>query len=155
MWKAAILWFMMLEATHKGLDELMPRTALVVEDNPFVRSVLRLHLERRAWNVGEAQDASSGLMRLRELDPQLVILDLIMPINDGIDAIRLIGTIREEKPDVTLLVFSSVASEAAISRFLEQRGVEFFQKADAEHPSFDRLFERVEALGKELNRRLS
>src|SRR5579859_5116249 len=142
---------MRLELTNQGPNKATLRTALLVEDNLTVRSVLRLHLEHRGWDVEEAQDAAWGLKRLCELDPQLVILDLIMPINDGMDAVQLIGTILKEKPAATLLVFSAVASDAEISRFLRQRGVEFFQKPSSEHRSFDKLLERVDALTRELN----
>ncbi len=134
------------------MDPTSP-TALVVDDNPVVRRYLRLRLESSGWSVAEAEDAFSGLNAARELRPDLITLDLIMPINNGIDGIHLARMIREESPDTTLLIVSGMASEEDVKSFLKKHNLEFFGKADpSEVGGFARLFARTDELLGELQR---
>jgi two-component system, chemotaxis family, chemotaxis protein CheY len=134
------------------MDSTSP-TALVIDDSPVVRRYLRFRLESSGWNVAEAADAFSGLNAALELRPDLITLDLIMPINNGIDGIHLAHKIREESPDTTLLIVSGHASEQDVKSFLKKHDLEFFGKADpAEVGGFARLFARTDELLGELNR---
>ncbi len=128
-------------------------TALIVEDSPVVRRYLRFRLESSGWNVAEAEDAFQGLNAVRTLRPDLVTLDLIMPINNGIDGIHLARLIREEAPEVTLLIVSGMASAHDVQDFLKKHKLEFFGKSEpAESGGFARLFARTDDLLAELNR---
>ncbi len=134
------------------MDSMSP-TALVIDDSPVVRRYLRLRLESSGWSVAEAEDAFAGLNAMRELRPDLITLDLIMPINHGIDGIHLAHKVREESPDTTLLIVSGMASEQDIKDFLRKNRLEFFGKTDtAEVGGFARLFARTDELLGELNR---
>jgi CheY-like chemotaxis protein len=134
------------------MDSMSP-TALVIDDSPVVRRYLRFRLESSGWNVSEAEDAFSGLSAMRQLRPDLITLDLIMPINNGIDGIHLARKIREEEPDITLLIVSGMASEQDVKDFLKKNRLEFFGKTDsAEVGGFSRLFARTDELIGELNR---
>ncbi len=58
----------------------MTLTALVIDDSPFARKIIRHHLTKLGFHVvGEAETAAQGLRLFRELKPQLVTLDVIMP----------------------------------------------------------------------------
>jgi len=134
------------------MDPTSP-TALVVDDNPVVRRYLRLRLESSGWSVAEAEDAFSGMNAARELRPDLITLDLIMPINNGIDGIHLARKIREESPDTTLLIVSGMASEDDVKSFLKKHHLEFFGKSDpSDVGGFARLFARTDELLGELQR---
>lgn len=128
-------------------------TALVIDDSPVVRRYLRFRLESSGWNVAEAGDAFAGLNAARELRPDLITLDLVMPINNGIDGIHLAHKVREESPDTTLLIVSGLASEQDVKDFLRKHNLEFFGKTDpSEVGGFARLFARTDELLGELNR---
>jgi CheY-like chemotaxis protein len=128
-------------------------TALVIDDSPVVRRYLRFRLESSGWNVAEAGDAFAGLNAARELRPDLITLDLVMPINNGIDGIHLAHKVREESPDTTLLIVSGLASEQDVKDFLRKHSLEFFGKTDpSEVGGFARLFARTDELLGELNR---
>jgi CheY-like chemotaxis protein len=127
--------------------------ALIIEDSAVVRQFIRLELECRGWTVAEAADAHEGLKAFRRLAPQLITLDLIMPINDGLDAVQLAQLIQEEDPEVTLLVVSSSASNQDVKDFFEKHKLELFEKPRAENPRFDQLLARVDSIFHELNSR--
>ena len=64
----------------------MPVTVLIVDDHPSFRATARLLLESEGFEVvGEAADGASGLREARELEPDLVLLDVQLPDIDGFE----------------------------------------------------------------------
>jgi len=61
---------------------------LVVDDEEQIRTIIRRYLEADGYAVSEATDGETGLRLARELDPDLVILDVMMPGIDGIETLR-------------------------------------------------------------------
>ena len=64
------------------------RTVLVVEDEPKIAQVARDYLERAGFGVLTAGDGRSALSQARSAKPDLVLLDLGLPDQDGLDVIR-------------------------------------------------------------------
>ncbi|MBD3673712.1 MAG: response regulator [Planctomycetaceae bacterium] len=60
-------------------------TVLVIEDDEQNRQLLRRQMETAGWYVEEAENGREGLDRLNEIEPQLILLDLMMPIMDGFE----------------------------------------------------------------------
>jgi CheY-like chemotaxis protein len=61
---------------------------LIAEDNPVNRELLREILEADNYDVVEAGDGREALQKLEEVEPDLVLLDINMPVLDGFAAIR-------------------------------------------------------------------
>jgi CheY-like chemotaxis protein/two-component sensor histidine kinase len=61
-------------------------TVLVVEDNPFNRSFLRVILGHMGYHVEEADNGEEGVRRAGQLQPDLVLMDMMMPVLDGFQA---------------------------------------------------------------------
>ena len=61
----------------------MAISVLVVEDDPNIRELLQLYLEKDGYAVTLAGDGGEGLDRYRALKPNLVLLDVMMPVMDG------------------------------------------------------------------------
>jgi CheY-like chemotaxis protein len=64
------------------------RLALVIDDLPDNRGVLRHGLEREGWTVIEAENGRAGLDLFTERKPNLILLDLMMPVMDGFEFLR-------------------------------------------------------------------
>jgi two-component system cell cycle response regulator DivK len=65
----------------------MPRI-LLVEDNEMNRDMLSRRLERRGFNVSIALDGAEGLQRARAETPDLILMDMSLPVVDGWEATR-------------------------------------------------------------------
>ena len=76
--------------TRQGrLGAVMVKAHLVVvEDDPDLREVLKESLSREGYEVSVAEDGLSGLELIREVAPDLVCLDVMMPGLDGIEVCR-------------------------------------------------------------------
>ncbi len=66
----------------------MARTILVVDDERNIIELVRLYLEQAGYSVAEARDGRQALEQHARLDPDLVVLDLMMPELDGMEVTR-------------------------------------------------------------------
>jgi CheY-like chemotaxis protein len=77
----------------------MPIRILVAEDNQSVRTALRSLLESAGpWEIVEVENGQDAVAKAQELKPNLVILDLVMPVMDGLRAARQISQLLPEIP---------------------------------------------------------
>mgnify|MGYP006277674921 CR=1 FL=1 len=82
---------------------------LVVEDNPDLAYGLRNNLEIEGYEVEVAEDGPAGLQRARSWEPDLVILDLMLPKLDGYHVLR---EMRERGLETPVLILSARGEEA-------------------------------------------
>ena len=87
-----------------------PITILVVDDHAVVREGLRafLALQDDVEVVGEAADGEEAVEAVVRLEPDVALVDLVMPRVDGIQAI---GRIRAERPEARVIVLTSFVDE--------------------------------------------
>lgn len=86
---------------------------LIADDHSVVRQGLRmfLGLDPELEVVGEAADGAEALRLARQLRPDVVLMDLLMPVMDGIEAT---AAIRHELPDTEVLALTSVLEDASV-----------------------------------------
>ncbi|MBQ2866337.1 MAG: response regulator transcription factor [Clostridia bacterium] len=70
----------------------MAKTVLIVEDESNIRELLRMYLEQEGYHVETAQNGSEGLRTFKRVHPDLVLLDVMMPVMDGNQMIRELRT---------------------------------------------------------------
>ena len=66
----------------------MKRTVLVVDDEADFTDMVKLRLEAAGYQVETAADGEDGLSKALECEPRLILLDIMMPGMDGIEALR-------------------------------------------------------------------
>jgi DNA-binding NarL/FixJ family response regulator len=83
----------------------MKHTVLIVDDNTVIRTSLRSWIEGNAdFQVcGEAENGMVAVQKVEEMHPDIVILDLQMPVMDGLEAARKISHIA---PDTAMVMFT-------------------------------------------------
>ena len=70
----------------------MEKTILIVEDDVNIRELLQLYLSQEGYRIETAQDGADGLRAFKRVHPDLVLLDLMMPVMDGTQMIRELRT---------------------------------------------------------------
>lgn len=86
---------------------------LIVDDHSVVRRGLRMFLEDdpELQIVGEARDGAEAVAQAQALKPDVVLMDLLMPVMDGIAAT---GAIRAHLPDTEVIALTSVLEDASV-----------------------------------------
>lgn len=89
---------------------------LIVDDLPFMRGQLRAIAEAEGFTVaGEAVNGRDGVRKFVVLEPDIVLLDITMPVLDGISALR---KILAYDPDARVIMCSALDEEELIQRAL-------------------------------------
>lgn len=83
-------------------------TILVIDDEEGILNLVALILGKRGYTVAKANDASQGLELVASLNPQLVILDYMMP---GMDGLEVLTRIKTNFPDTYVIMFTGKGSE--------------------------------------------
>ena len=105
----------------------MPVKVLIVDDHGVVRQGLRMYLKGAAdvEVVGEAANGKQALERVQELRPDVVLMDLMMPVMDGIQATT---EIRKSHPDVQVVALTSVLEDAAVVSVIRAGAIGYLLK---------------------------
>ena len=100
---------------------------MVVDDHPIMRSGLRDVLEAsgRFEVVGLAGDGEEAVRTVGELEPQVIVMDVIMPNKDGIDACR---EIQEILPETRVLMLTASSEEDAVIEAIAAGATGYLQK---------------------------
>ncbi len=100
------------------------RTLLVVEDERPLAETLRFNLEMEGYRVRTAEDGIEGLSMARALQPDLVLLDLMLPRMDGLDVLRGI----RETSQAPVLLLTARTSESDRVRGLDLGADDYITK---------------------------
>jgi DNA-binding NarL/FixJ family response regulator len=104
-----------------------PRTVVLIDDTPDLRALVRRALERNGGLrvVAEAGDGSAGVDAARAHQPDVVLLDIAMPVMDGLEALPLI---REAAPHATVIMLSGFGAELMVAKALDYGAAGYIQK---------------------------
>jgi two-component system, NarL family, response regulator LiaR len=105
---------------------------LITDDHGVVRQGLRmfLSLDPDIEVVGEAENGQEAVAMAREIKPDVVLMDLMMPVMDGIEAT---GAIRSELPEVEVMALTSVLGDASVTGAIKAGAIGYLLKdTDAE-----------------------
>jgi len=100
---------------------------LLVDDHAVVRQGLRmfLGLDPELEVVGEAENGEEAIRLTKELNPDVILMDLIMPVMDGVTAIL---RLRREFPDTEVLALTSVLEDEAVIKAMRAGAMGYLLK---------------------------
>lgn len=106
----------MADATHSFIDNLpklshpdgTPIRALVVDDEPNLAELISMGLRMTGWEVVMAGDGRTAVQKAREFRPDVLVLDIMLPEFDGLEALAKIRSFAPEVPALFLTAKDSV-----------------------------------------------
>ena len=103
----------------------MKESILIVDDEQISRFVLEEALSRRGYEVVQAEDAETGLLRVKEQAFDLILLDIQLPGLSGIDAI---SHFKEIDPSVVILMITAFSSKEMAIEAIKRGAYDYFVK---------------------------
>lgn len=104
----------------------MGHTVLVCDDAIFMRTMIADILGAAGYEVvGEAETGAQAVQKYRELKPDLVTMDIVMPDMGGIDAVR---EICKDDPDAKVLMCSAMGQQALVVEAIQAGAKDFVVK---------------------------
>jgi len=100
---------------------------LIVDDDPDIREIVQTNLEGAGYAVVGARDGAEGLRKVHEENPDLVILDVLMPEVDGWEVLRRIER-DPRKAGLPVIMLTCVSEDAEVLRGLQEGALEYLTK---------------------------
>ena len=115
---------------------------MLVEDDPFLSTLLKNRLEKEKFEVVVAHDGPQALALLRDNKPDIILLDLILPGKSGFEVLEEVRSDPQlrDKVAVPVIIISNLGQESDIERGKELGAVDYFVKARI---SIDDLIKKV------------
>ena len=102
------------------------KSILIVDDANFMRMMLKDILTKNGYEiVGEASNGAEALQKYKELNPDLVTMDITMPDVDGIEGVRLI---RKFDPNANIIMCSAMGQQAMVVDAVKSGAKDFIVK---------------------------
>ncbi|MEE3494779.1 MAG: response regulator [Butyrivibrio sp.] len=113
------------------------KNVLIVDDSRTSRRVLRDILERAGYTiVGEAVNGQEGFDEYMKLKPDVVTMDITMPVLDGIDSLKLI---READPNAKVVMITAAGQKHKMMEAVKLGAAEFVAKPFVEESVIDAI----------------
>ncbi len=106
----------------------MAKKILIVEDEPSLSKVLRKRVEQLGFDVVVAVDGREALTKIKSDEPDLVILDIIMPGKNGLEVLRELRVNMEN--DVPVMMVTNIESQQDIDASKHYHVVDYIFKSD-------------------------
>ncbi len=115
---------------------------LVVEDDKTLLDILVARLTKEGYGVYPAANGQEGLAEALKIKPELILLDIIMPLMNGIDMIK---KLRQDPwgKDARVVFLTNLSSAEELKASLEYSAIDYFIKADF---SLDNLMAKIKNL---------
>ncbi|HET8841324.1 MAG TPA: response regulator, partial [Ktedonobacteraceae bacterium] len=97
----------------------MSRKILVVDDEAVLLETIAYNLEQAGYRVITAADGASALEAVRQEKPDLVILDLMLPVIDGLEVCRQLRRDDTQQPRIPIMMLTAKSDEIDIVLGLE------------------------------------
>ena len=124
----------------------MAQKILIVDDDPDLVEAVSIILENKGYEVVAAYDGVEGLKMARTENPDLIVLDVMMPNKDGYEVCKELKA-DEKYRAIPILLLTAVVANIPTSKYTQQMGMETEADDYVDKPvEPDELVRRVEAL---------
>lgn len=131
--------YVMPSVAVKPLEATTKRTIMVVDDNESLRRFTAMLLEKQGFDVVQKEDGQQALDALDTDDIDLILMDIEMPIMDGVEASRRIRSADKEYSSVPIIAHTGDSSPVTLEK-MESSGMSDFIVKPADK---NRLFDKI------------
>jgi DNA-binding response OmpR family regulator len=103
---------------------------LIVEDDKVLNQAYEMILKKEGHDVRSVFNGQEALVALQEFKPQVILLDLLMPVMGGLDFLKEYDA-QNEHADVYVIILSNLGDEKAVAEAMEMGAYKYIVKAHA------------------------
>lgn len=106
----------------------MSKKILIIEDDKFLRELIAQKLFKEGFEAAEAIDGEEGIKKIKSENPDLILLDLILP---GIDGFEVLSRMREDSilASIPVIILSNLGQKEDVEKGLKLGAVDYLIKA--------------------------
>ena len=109
------------------------RKILLADDEEDIKVIVQLYLENNGYEVITAFDGLDAVEKTKEMKPDLILMDIMMPIIDGVEVTRQLKSLEETK-DIPVVMLTAAAQSAMVERAIKAGAADYISKPfDPEH----------------------
>jgi CheY-like chemotaxis protein len=101
---------------------------LLVEDDDVIREIYAMKFELEGFPVAAAENGQVGLDLIDEFDPQIILLDMMMPVMSGLDFMRKLKSKRSSLPHI--IIFSNISAPGQVDAVMQLGAKAYWTKSD-------------------------
>lgn len=118
----------------------MSHKVLIVEDDKFLRELISQKLSKEGFDVSTAIDGEEGVKKIKEIKPEIILLDLILP---GIDGFEVLTQTKADSSvsSIPVIILSNLGQKEDIERGLKLGATDYLIKA---HFTPGEIIEKIE-----------
>lgn len=105
----------------------MSKKILIIEDNKDLRRLYRVAFEKKGFEVSVGEEGISGIQKALSIQPDIILLDILMPHSSGYDVVE---AIRMNKMDTKIIVLSNIDDSETVGNILKSGADNFYCKID-------------------------
>lgn len=107
------------------------KTILLIEDEPTLQKRIEEVLTKEGYRIENALDGEAGLQKAKELKPELIILDIILPKKDGFEVLKELKQ-DESTKNIPVVILTNLESSNDVKKALELGATTYLIKANYE-----------------------
>jgi len=105
----------------------MNETILVAEDQPHIRALIEFKLKNNGYRVVAVEDGEAALEKAKELIPDMILLDVMMPLMTGFEVLAALKNIPETR-HIPVLLVTAQSNESEVLKGLEMGAEDYITK---------------------------
>jgi DNA-binding response OmpR family regulator len=115
---------------------------LIIEDDHVLSKAYELILKNDGYKVETAQDGQKGIEKAEAFEPDIILLDLLMPVMDGLQFLEVYNS-SNNHPDVKIIVLSNVGDDERVKQSMQLGAYKYLVKAHASPVQLRRVIESL------------
>jgi len=112
------------------MNSLQKHKIIIIEDDASIREMYKMKLELNGCDVSVAEDGAKALDLIKKANPDLVLLDILLPKKDGFEVLKEIKNSKDEKiKSIPVVMLSNLSNKEDISEAKKLGASDYFIKA--------------------------
>ena len=107
--------------------EVKPKQILIADDEPDILEIIRYNLEKEGYEVHTAKDGNEAIEKAKQLYPDLIILDIMMPRKNGVEVCSILRT-QPSFQDTLIIFLTAMSDESSQIKGLETGADDYISK---------------------------